>query len=212
MEPTIRQKRYRSAFRRRCHDLLAIGYAKLDAASFQKKEEPVISGELVLAINESIESQEAPSWAAHFIVLDDPPVNALRRSGKRRRRVDFEMIKTLRGPRPRFHFEAKRLHRSDSVSEYLGPKGIELLLNGEYAADQPDAGMLGYVQNGEPRAWAGKIGTKLRADREKYRMKDGDDFEEQQLTSALKDTYLSKHDRPAVGKPIAIFHTFLWFG
>lgn len=204
-------KLYRAAFQRRCHELLAIAYATMDSASFQNDEETVITGEIVLAMNETLESSDAPSWAARFVVLDDPPVNAPGRTGKRRRRVDVEVVKTQRGVRPRMHFEAKRLHTSDSVAVYLGPDGMGLFLDGAYAAGHADAGMWGYVQVGEPRDWADKIEKKLCGSRAKYRVRDDGDFRRESLTPALDSTYRSRHDRPTVGEPITIFHTFLRF-
>ena len=33
-----------------------------------------------------------------------------------------------------------------------------MYVRGEYAAEQGDAGMLGYVQTGEPMAWAAQLG------------------------------------------------------
>ena len=206
-----RKQTFRDAFLRNCHELLAMGYARTDAASLQTEEETVITGKLVLAMNAALESSDAPSWVGHFAISEDPPVNAPGRTGKRRRRVDIEVEKTGRGRRPRFQFEAKRLYRSDSVTAYLGPDGIGLFLAGEYAADHREAGMLGYVQTGEPHDWGEKIEKTLRVNRGKYSIRDDGDFRRQNLAPALDSTYRSKHDRPAVGEPITIFHTFLRF-
>ena len=63
-------------------------------------------------------------------------------------RIDIEVIEQRRGPRPRFRFEAKRLRDSDSRREYLGYDGLGCFLDGRYAASDPDAGMIGYVQEG----------------------------------------------------------------
>ena len=206
-----RKRVFRAAFRRHCHELLAIGYAKLDAASLRDEEETVITGKLALAMNYALESSDAPTWAAYFIVLDDPPVNAPGRTGKRRRRVDIEVVKTQRGKRPRFQFEAKRLCHSGSVTEYVGPDGMGLFLAGEYARNHPEAGMLGYVQDRTPNDWAAKIEERLSGDRTKYGVTNDGDFRQQNLTPALDNTYHSAHDRPSVGRPISIFHTFLRF-
>lgn len=202
---------FREAFLRNCHDLLAMGYAKMDAASFQTEEETVITGKLVLAMNATLDSSDAPSWVAHFVVLDDPPVNAPGRTGKRRRRVDIEVIRTQRGRRPRIQFEAKRFYSSGSVAAYLGPDGMGLFLKGEYAAEHDDAGMLGYVQARESSAWADEIESKLRDNREEYSVRDDGDFRREDLTPTLDHTYRSRHDRLTVGKPITIFHTLLRF-
>ena len=202
---------YQEAFVRRCHELLAMGYARLDAASFRSEEETVITGELGLAITEMLESADAPPWAQHFAASEEQPVNAPGRSGKRRRRVDIEVIKTQRGRRPRMQFEAKRLHDSGSVSEYLGADGLGLFLAGEYAAAHPDAGMLGYVQMGGSADWADKIGSRLNGDCGRYKVTGGGAFRQHHLTPLLESTYRSQHNRRSTGNPITIFHTFLRF-
>ena len=206
-----RKQTFRDAFLRNCHKLLAMGYARMDAASFQTEEETVITGELVLAMNAALESSDAPSWVAHFAVSDDPPVNAPGRTGKRRRRVDIEVIRTQRGRRPRIQFEAKRFYKSGSVAAYLGAHGMGLFLDGAYAAGHADVGMLGYVQVREPHDWADKIEKKLSGNRTEYGVRDDGHFRRQNLTPTLDSTYRSRHDRPTVGKPVTIFHTFLRF-
>lgn len=206
-----RKQTFRDAFLRNCHELLAMGYARMDAASFQTEEETAITGALVLAMNATLESSDAPLWVAHFVVLDDPPVNAPGRTGKRRRRVDIEVQRSQRGRRPRFQFEAKRLYKSGSVTAYLGSDGLGLFLAGEYAAGHPDAGMLGYVQHGDSLDWAGKIEQRLRGNRRDYRVSEGGDFKRQTLTPTLDSTYCSKHDRVAPADPITIFHALLLF-
>ena len=188
-----------------------MGYAGMDAASFQTEEETVITGALILAMNDTVECPDAPRWAGYFVVLDDPPVNAPGRTGKRRRRVDIEMVKAQRGRRPRLQFEAKRLYESKSVGAYLGADGMGLFLAGEYAAGHPEAGMLGYVQVEEPRDWASRIEKRLGGDRMRYRVSEGGDFHPEVFTPALDSTYSSQHDRPELGRPITIFHTFLRF-
>ena len=188
-----------------------MGYARMNAASFQTEEEPVITGELVLAMNATIESSDSPSWAIRLVVLDDPPVNAPGRTGKRRRRVDIEVVRTQPGKRPRLQFEAKRLHTNRCVAKYLGGDGMGRFLTGDYAAGHDAAGMLGYVQAGEPCDWADQIENNLRENRKRYSLTDNGDFQPQHLTPSLDHTYRSKHDRATVGKPITIFHTLLRF-
>lgn len=206
-----RKQTFRDAFLRNCHELLAMGYASMDAASFRSEEETVITGKLVLAMTATLESSDAPPRLAHLVAFDDPPVNAPGRTGKRRRRVDIELIRTQRGRRPRFQFEAKRLSGSGSVTAYLGANGMELFLKGDYAAGHQDAGMLGYVQSGEPCGWAEKIGKRLSTEPKTYRVRDDGHFLRHELTPALDCTYCSKHDRHGIGEPITVFHTFLRF-
>lgn len=206
-----REQIFRDAFIRNCHKLIAIGYARMNAVSFKTEEEPVITGELVLAMNAAIEASDAPSWANHLVVLDDPSINAPGRRGKRRRRVDIEVVRAERGERPRLQFEAKRLYAKGSVDEYLGPDGMGRFLTGDYAAEHDNAGMLGYVQTGEPDNWAHEIEKNLDENRETYGVTEDGDFQPHHLTPSLDHTYRSKHDRATVGKPITIFHTLLRF-
>ncbi len=71
-----------------------------------------------------VESDEAESWMDYIVINDDPPQNLAGQFGKNRPRIDFEFLYVVRGRRPRFHIEAKRLYRSDSVSEYFGLGGL----------------------------------------------------------------------------------------
>src|SRR2546427_5962096 len=83
--------------------------------------------------------------------------------GKRRKRVDIEFERSSRGVAFHFHFEAKRLYRSDSLSEYLGDEGLGMFLSGDYASDERVGGMLGYVQRDSLDAWLGKLQIELGA-------------------------------------------------
>jgi hypothetical protein len=206
-----RKATFHRAFVLNCHELLALGYDQMDVASFQAEEEPAITGELVKEIKCAIESPNAPVWAAHFEVLDDPPINSPGRRGKRRRRVDIEMLKTQPGKRPRLQFEAKRLCNGGSIAKYLGADGLQLFLKGEYAIDHDMAGMLGYVQVGDVHTWGEQIGKRINSDKTRYSVCCDGDFCRHAVASNLKHTYLSSHDRLAAGKPIAILHTLLLF-
>ena len=100
-------------------------------------------------MQDALEDLEAPVWTKNFWAVEETRVNDGEREGKYRRRIDIEIIEHRRGPRPRFRFEAKRLRDSDSRREYLGHDGLGCFLDGRYAASDPDAGMLGYVQEGK---------------------------------------------------------------
>src|SRR6266699_1321796 len=154
---------YELAFIKKCHLLIIRGYETLNLPSLHESQETEITGELVKAIKQFLESDSAPAWTARFFVADDPPHDTPGKLGKGRRRVDIEFERGQHGSRPRIHFEAKRLYRSDSVSEYLGDKGLRLFVLGVYAPKQEVGGMLGYVQQGEPAAWIERIRDALTA-------------------------------------------------
>jgi hypothetical protein len=208
--PTWRQE-LRWAFVRRCHDLLAMGYAGLDPSSLRAAEETEITGDLVDAIRSVTEDPESPSWVARYECADDPPITTPGRKGKRRRRVDLAFVRTQHGPRPRFQVEAKRLYCSASLGEYLGKGGLQRILDGDYAAEHPEAGMLGYVQTDAPAAWATKLEKRLGQVGGQYAVRKGGGFHQVIVSRQLSHTYRSRHDRNSVGSPVDIYHTLLSF-
>lgn len=202
---------YQLAFVKRCHEILDHGYQKLQAATLHKAQETEITGELVKAMKEFLESADAPAWTTHFFVADDPPQNAPGRLGKKRRRVDIEFEHAQHGPRPRLHFEAKRLYKSGSVAEYLGDDGLSLFVKGEYAPKQNVGAMLGYVQEKEAKEWIEQIRTSLTDSPERYGFHLVPGLVKEGLTVHLAEIHRSHHDRLKLGRPIAIYHTFLQF-
>ena len=133
------------------------------------------------------------------------------RRGKRRRRVDLAFVRTQHGPRPRFQVEAKRLYCPASLGDYLGEDGLQRILNGDYAAEHPDAGMLGYVQRDTPDAWATRLEERLGQAGCVHAVREGGEFQPASPSRELSHTYRSCHDRSSVGFPVDIYHTLLVF-
>jgi hypothetical protein len=152
---------YRAAFARNCLSLLVRAHSRLAAASLRGAEEPHITGELIREAQDLIESDQAEEWMEYLEIKDDPPQNVPGRFGKKRPRIDFEFVLVSRGRRPRFHIEAKRLYRSDSVNEYFGSGGLSMFVDATYAADWPSAGMLGYVQSDTCAVWLSRLDAGL---------------------------------------------------
>jgi len=145
---------YGPAFVHNCMLLIVRAHEALGSKDLRAAEEPAITGLLVKQAKELAEKEDAEEWLEHLEVIDDQPQNDLSdKLGKRRPRIDIEFVRTGRGKRARFHVEAKRLYRSDSVGEYFGAGGIEMFLNGAYAAQWPWAGMVGYVQSDDKTKW-----------------------------------------------------------
>jgi hypothetical protein len=152
------QALYRPAFVHNCLLLIVRARQALEMGSLESAEEPHITGLLVKGAKELAEMEDAEPWLEHLEIIDDPPQNDVaKRLGKARPRIDIEFVRTCRGRRPRFHVEAKRLYRSDSVSEYFGAGGLEMFLNGTYASQWPSAGMLGYVQSDDSATWLDRL-------------------------------------------------------
>jgi hypothetical protein len=209
--PAANSPEFRQAFIRKCHRLVGLAHRTLNAPSFQAAEETEITGELVRAMEDLVESASAPRWMHQLDVLDDPPQNAPGRQGRKRRRVDIEIRRVQAGKRPRFRFEAKRLHSSRSVGAYLGREGLTLYVTGEYAREQDEAGMLGYVQIGTSQEWAERIGDQLNRKRAAHCVCTGGEWAPLPLVPELPDTFRSEHDRASLCRSITVYHSFLVF-
>src|ERR1700680_834082 len=107
--PSASRGDYRASFLRGAHRLIARGHARMKPESQSKVAEEVISEKLFIAINEIIEGPGAERWINRYHAADDVRVPHPKRKGKRRPRVDIEIANVKTGPRPRLHFEAKRL-------------------------------------------------------------------------------------------------------
>ncbi len=207
------QTAYRLAFIRHCLILMVQAHQRLKRHSLATAEEPHITGELVKNAKALIESPEAASWMDHIEVLDDPPQDAPNRYGKKRPRIDIEFVTTGQGKRPRFLIEAKRLYRSDSVSEYFAAGGLQMFVRGAYAAEWQSAGMLGYVQSGTCVAWLERLATGFADRRTELGCEDSPQWEAAALgDQALESVRLSRHQRTLQHlSRIEIFHLLLDF-
>lgn len=211
LETTNDRPVYKLSFIRRCHQLLASGYAELSVAALHAEQEPAITGELVRAMKSVQGRPDAPRWMVYLYIADDPPVNAPGRLGKSRRRVDIEFERPERGLRPRFQCEAKRLHRGDSLEKYLGEDGLGRFLAGDYSRDQDVAGMLGYVQTRSIEAWGNDLRAALEKDSAHHEISSSEPLVSAILDAQPITTWLSEHRRLSVGRPLAIYHSLLLF-
>lgn len=193
---------YRRRFVVMVHCVLATGFQRLVAARLAKKEETAITGLLVEQMRSLVAGRDCPRGAQHFSVHDDRPEGTDGLEGKRRPRIDIVVERTGTGPRPQFHFEAKRLNRSDSVAEYVGEEGMGCFLSGKYAKGEPDAGMLGYVQEGTPETWSQRLREKLAVESVAW--------VQHSLHVSLPHSYRSSHTRD--GQPFELFHVLLVCG
>ena len=193
------------------HELIGMGYERMDFSLHQSSKEPHITGELVRAIETVLEDERSPDWVIWYSVHDDPPVNKKGRYGKNRQRVDIKIVRHLKGKRPKMQFEAKRLCNGSSVSKYLGSEGLGCFLAGEYAHEQQEAGMLGYVQINSERTWANKIKSSLEENPQDYNLRKNDRWKKTSIASKLNFTYRTCHDRVKANGYIGISHVFLRF-
>ena len=209
---------YRSVFRRQVFELLRRGYERLDFLAFQDSEEEDITGELIREIRNVTEDRSSPSWAQRYAIHDDPKINSPGRLGKRRLRLDIEFERTGTseqgdGKHPRYPFEAKRLSSQThaKMDKYLGTDGLRQFLSGNYASEQDEAGMLGYVQSEKPSDWARKAHDKFIKETELLQLCFDGNLKRVDNLANFDNCYRSKHNRPSVGKPITLFHVFFSF-
>jgi len=204
---SINYREYRRVFIGRCHELIKLGHGRLDPSRYKSADEWTITGDLNAAIEAVCDDPPASikKWVQFYHPSEESPVNSPFRSGKRRQKVDIQIVSAFNRPRARFLCEAKRLCRVPvhPVSVYLGPEGLGCFISGAYAREQPDGGMLGYVQSDSEAHWLNEI--KKREEKMKT-LKSGPN-----PVSAIPGCVNSEHNRPSVGESINIFHTMLMF-
>jgi hypothetical protein len=202
---------YWDAFRRDVFLLLIMGYRRLVHTQYNASEEQDITGELVKAIRRITEDPESPERTMRFAIHDDPPLNDDTRFGKRRKRIDIEFELTDRRPHPRYFFEAKRLSRKAHTGTYRGPKGMGEYLAGNYARGSDEAGMLAYVQTGNQSSWADKLSDVIGKRHLGLMLTQDGQWTRVDVAPDLQHMYRTRHNRPAVGRPITLFHILLSF-
>jgi hypothetical protein len=154
---------YNAAFIRNVHFLLESAYQKLTPGQFYKSEEDDITGALCDVMRELTEVAPTQRWMHCFHVEDQHPVSGNRRAdglerrGKRRPKIDIRLVYKSFLPNPTYCIEAKRLYRSDSISEYISGEGIGAFTCGEYAKSDATAGMLAYIQAQDEKSWLLKL-------------------------------------------------------
>ena len=201
---------YQTSFVTRSHSILWMGYERLDARSFAGSQEEDITGELTRALQCALQDPRSPRWAKNFWAQEETRVHGHERLGKRRFRIDIQIMQHGIARRPRFRFEAKRLHDTSSRSEYLGNDGLGCYLDGRYADDDEIAGMLGYVQQGTVKAHAESLAEALKANPETYRVTERGQWTEFQVVKTLL-TFRSIHKRLRSLPRIVLLHTLLSF-
>lgn len=203
---------YSEAFYVHVFQMVAEGYKRLDPCRYSENEEEEITGALTEAIQEFLEDDGSPDWAAAYSVVEDCPLPQPGRMGRKRRRLDFTFIRSQRGERPKFVFEAKRLNKNTRLAKhYFGQDGLGRFLSGTYPAYNDRAGMLGYVQTGSEPTWAERLSNHLAENHDALVVEDSPGWQTSVVTEALPHTYLSRHRATASGTPLAVYHVLLRF-
>ena len=195
-------------FRIHAHQLIYLGY--LDARSKMKPgdDETTITGYITEAIQNRFDASNPPRWYKQYSVKDDPPIPTEGRTGRARLRLDIIIEATNWEGRPKYCFEAKRLHKKGfPASKYIGSEGMGCFINGLYASRYPEAGMLGYVQSDSIDHWREKVKAEINKKAHSLHLKSAQ--QDLQIIDVFPTEWISEHNRDSIGHPIIVHHILL---
>ena len=202
---------YDQSFREDAHQLLAWGYQDARQQIAPGREETEITGFIVEAIQERLNSPEIDERFDRYAIMEDNPVPGENRTGKRRMRIDIIIESSFRPRhklRPRYIFEAKRLRKpSHPIGLYAGQEGLIRFIQGRYASDCPEVVMLGYVQTDTADRWIAELKKRFENDSANQLLLT-ESLLQVTIHPDLKDEWSSHHDRPN-STPLIVFHLFL---
>ena len=198
-----------SSFRQDVVQLIAWGYQDAETIIRQRELEEDITGLIRKSINDRLENGELPIQFRMYSAKGEDHVDDTGKLGKQRPRIDILIESSVgRLPRKRYRFEAKRCARKSFNSKYKiewYAKGIAEFVEGTYALNAPEAGMLGLVQSDTAQYWKAELSDKLNADLAlacHSALRDIDPI------ANLSNVSLSQHQRHD-GSSIDLYHLFL---
>ena len=196
---------YERYFRRDAHQLIALGHEKSRYRINCELEETEITGFICKEIKEYLRLNSNPRFERYFLD-EESYVEGENRTGKNRRRLDIVIQCSLSTPRQDYIFEAKRLATSGyPISKYLGEDGLQLFIDGIYAGDCPEVGMIGYIQKGSFEHWEKELCQKVTIKTELLTQKQPKKIK---IIDDLEYEWVSEHDRQTQ-KPVTVYHIFL---
>ena len=190
--------------------LVAWGYQRKEKEIRQCHLEEDITGLIRQGINETLDELDDDLYSRFqlYCAHNEDPVDDHVMSGKKRPRVDILIECSGSRPRRRYRLEAKRCARKKYNSKYnidWYAQGISAFLNGLYAKDSPEGGLLGLMQSDDAKYWKKELSTKLKNDASLCCQSLLSDVEP---TPDLPNMTVSAHQR-SDGSAIALYHVFL---
>src|SRR5581483_10273559 len=188
----------------------AWGYQRKEKEIRRRILEEDITGLIRMGINETLDELDddlLPRFQFYSAHNEDP-VDDHDTSGKKRPRVDVLIECSGSRPRKRYRFEAKRCARKRYKSKYSIEwyvQGIAAFLDGLYAKDAPEGGLLGLMQSDDAKYWKKELSTKLKNDASLCCQSVLSDV---CPTTDLSDMAVSAHLR-SDGSAIDLYHAFL---
>lgn len=196
---------YNDRFREDAHKLLYWGYKDAFSLIFCSQEETEITGLIVDKINSRLNSPDTPEEFERYTIKEDSPFSSEDRKGKKRRRIDIVIEENKCKPRRKYSFEAKRLNKKrHHISKYTGEDGLLRFIEGTYALEDPEAAMIGYVQDQDPKYWYLELQKQLEKQKDIFHL----------IETLTQDAAIFEHKGFTVhtrnnGKNIIMFHIFL---
>lgn len=196
--------------RRDVFQLVAWGYQRKEKEIRQRRLEEDITGLIRKGINETLDELDddlLPRFQLYSAHNEDP-VDDHGKSGKQRPRVDVLIECSGSKPRKRYRLEAKRCARKKYKGKYKidwYAQGISAFLNGLYAKDSPEGGLLGLMQSDDAKYWKNELSTKLKNDASLCCQSP---LSEAETTPDLPGVTVSAHQR-SDGSAIDLYHVFL---
>ncbi len=97
------------------------------------------------------------------------------------------------------------------LRDYLGEEGLGCFLSGDYARDDAEAGMLGYIQSADAEFWASQIESKLSENDALYQVIENARWRPRRFPRGPAHGFVSLHERKAIGKTVTVYHSLLSF-
>ncbi len=208
---------YQAAFLQRVHRLLQLGYESLTPGDYETAEEDDITGDLCKHMKHFTEIAPTEKWMGRFSIHDQDPSNDVTstktgqpRKGKRRPKIDIRIVCKHQAPNRGYCIEAKRLYRSDSVSQYVDDEGVGAFILGEYAKADECGGMIGYVQTGGEQDWLPKIESRLSTVSSLVKVRSHCVWEPTKFQKGPKQCFVTTHTRKS-RRQIKLYHVFWSF-
>ena len=196
--------------RRDVFQLVAWGYKRKEKEIRQRRLEEDITGLIRKGINETLDELDddlLPRFQLYSAHNEDP-VDDHGKSGKQRPRVDVLIECSGSRPRKRYRLEAKRCARKKYKGKYKIDwyvQGISAFLNGLYAKDSPEGGLLGLMQSDDAKYWKNELSRKLKDDASLCCQSS---LSEAESMPDLPGVTVSAHQR-SDGSAIDLYHVFL---
>lgn len=204
---------YWPIFRKHAHLLIAWGHEAIRPQILlsHEEDEESITGLLYEAIRQILRANRA-NWCSSYTIHNEAPMPGGSRKGKDRRKTDlFIEFVTAQG-RPEYVFEAKPQNYAKTYQRtdyYIGSKGMERFLEGEYAdytATYPEVGMIAYVLSDSVEIWQDRLKKSTERRKTSLRLVFQEDIA---VIDEFRFEWRSQHQRSSSSAVISIYHILL---